>query len=227
MILVLLGILLPQLGLAGPWPRGEGNQFLSASIETEFENGISDGEELFGTLYYERGIEHDLTLGFDGGTDPLGVDKAFGFVRWPVGDHDGPSRLALEFGFGAFDGLVAIRPALTWGRGFSYAEMSGWMSIDSRLVVQDTFDGVFENDFTLGLNSGPRSMVILQLQTGQPFQTRESVQSGQADFGEFFAKIAPSYVYEFKASRRIQLGLISGITGTDEFKLKLGFWLDF
>ena len=214
-ILLILGFCLPQLCSAGPWPRGEGNQFLSVSVETEFETGISEGDGPYGALYYERGLKNNLTLGFDGGSDPLGVSKAFGFLRWPAGKQDGASRLALEFGFGGFDSTFAIRPGLSWGRGFSYADMSGWMSVDTRLVVQETFEGVLESDVTLGLKRGARGMVIFQLQTGQPSD------------GEFYDKLAPSYVHEFRPGRRIEFGLINGISGTDEFKLKLGLWRDF
>lgn len=227
MILVLLGVLLPQLSAAGPWPRGEGNQFLSVSVEIELENRITDDDAPFGTLYYERGLKNDLTLGFDGGSDPLGVSKAFGFVRWPVGPADGPARLALEFGVGAFDGILAVRPALSWGRGITYGSLPGWISLKSRLVVQETYDGVLETDFTLGLKPGPRSMVILQLQTGQPFEASQVVQANQPILGDFFAKIAPSYVHEFRPNQRIEVGLIGGITGSDDFKLKLGLWQDF
>lgn len=213
--LVMMGFFLPQLCSAGPWPRGEGNQFVSASIEFEFENGLTNGDDVFGTFYYERGLKNNLTLGFDGGSDPLGTSKAIGFLRWPVGNQDGPSRLALEFGVGAFDGTAAIRPAVSWGRGIERGDVPGWISVDTRLVLQETFDSVLESDFTLGLKPAPRSMVIFQLQTGQPSDE------------DFYAKIAPSYVHEFRPNRRIEFGLISGITGTDEFKLKMGLWRDF
>lgn len=215
LILVLLGFLLPQPGTAGPWPRGEGNQFLSVSLETEIENGITDTDDLYGTLYYERGLSNELTLGFDGGSDPLGDSKAIGFLRWPAGNQDGPSRLAFEFGLGAFDSTFAVRPALSWGRGIKHGETDGWISVDTRLVFQDTFEGVLESDFTFGLKPSPRGMVILQLQTGQPSDD------------DFYAKIAPSYVQELRPGRRIEFGVISGITGTDEFKLKLGLWREF
>ena len=227
MILVLLGVLLPQLGTAGPWPRGEGNQFLSVSFETEFENGITDGDEFFGTLYYERGLTPDLTIGLDLGTDTSNVSKAFGFVRWPVGASDGPARRALEIGFGAFDETVAIRPALSWGRGITYGGIPGWISLDSRLVFKETFEGVLKNDFTFGLRPGPRGTLILQVQTSQQFQTSLGSQINQPILRDFFAKIAPSYVHEFRPGRRIEFGLISGISGTDDFQLKLGLWRDF
>lgn len=215
LILTMLLVFLPEIGLAGPWPRGEGNQFLSLSIEAELENGITSGDEIFTGLFYERGLTQDLTLGFDLGTDPLGESKAFGFLRWPIRENDGPNRLALEVGFGALDGEPAIRPGLSWGRGFDRGDLAGWMSVETRLVLQEDFDSLLESDFTFGLRPGPRSLVIFQLQTGLP------------DDDVFFAKIAPSYVQQYKPGKWFELGLISGITGVDDFKFKLGLWREF
>lgn len=215
LFVLLLGVLMPQFCAAGPWPRGEGNQFLSVSVEFELENGVTDGQDFFAGLFYERGLANDLTLGFDAGSDPTGASKAFGFLRWPAGKQDGPSRLAFEFGLGAFDDRPAIRPGISWGRGLMLGEIGGWISVDTRYVLQDSFDSILESDFTFGLRPGPRSMVVLQLQTGLP------------DDDAFFAKIAPSYVHEYRPDRRIEIGLISGITGIDDFKVKLGLWRDF
>ena len=104
---------------------------------------------------------------------------------------------------------------MSWGRGITLGDIGGWSSVDTRYVLQDSFDSTLESDFTFGLRPGPRGMVIFQLQTGLP------------DDDGFFAKIAPSYVHEFRPDRRIEIGLISGITGIDDFKVKLGLWRDF
>ncbi|MEM7075090.1 MAG: hypothetical protein AAGA28_15840 [Pseudomonadota bacterium] len=214
-LLTVLGALLAQPGLAGPWPRDEGTQFLSLSIEADRDAVSDQGQGVFGGLYYERGLRNALTFGLDLGSETTEDPKAIAFLRWPVGRRDGRSRLAVEVGAGLYDGKGAVRPGLSWGRGIMRGQIPGWLSVDSRLVLQSGLDGLLETDVTFGLKPTDHTMVILQLQTGQP------------GTGDFYAKIAPSWVYQYRPGRRVELGLVAGVTGNTELRLKLGLWREF
>ncbi|MEO1139647.1 MAG: hypothetical protein AAFW87_09335 [Pseudomonadota bacterium] len=204
-----------DMGWAGAWLRADGETFLSFSVETEFENGITDGSRLYGTVYAEHGLTQNLTLGLDAGGYEEDFGKVIGFLRWPLGVTEGPTKLALEFGMGLANDTFAIRPGISWGRGISAGDTPGWLSVETRATIFDGFDGVFETDFTIGLKPAPKSIILFQLQTGTPSQS------------DPYAKLAPSYVHEIKPGRHIELGLTAGILEDDDFKLKFGFWRRF
>lgn len=201
--------------LAGPWLRAEDTTFLSYSIETDFENGISDGSGFHGSLYAEHGLTDRLTLGLDASGHADDMSKAIAFLRWPVGATDRTLRIAAEFGLGMARDTFALRPGLSVGRGLELGDTPGWLSIDSRAVMVDSFDGVLETDITFGLSPGPDAKVILQLQTGVPTDSAP------------YAKLAPSYIRRIAPGRHVEVGLVAGVAEADDFKLKIGFWHQF
>jgi len=214
-LLLFLILCWPLAAGAGPWPRAEGKTFLSFSIETELENGTTNGDELYGTFYAEYGLTSRLTIGLDAGAEEEDFDKVIGFVRWPIGQTSGPNRLAAEFGLGYFDGTFALRPGLSWGRNVTAGTVPGWATIDSRVTVTNDIDTVLQTDFTLGLKTTQKSIILLQVQTTA------------ASTSDAFAKLAPSYIRQLKPGRYLEVGLTAGIIETDEFKLKLGLWREF
>lgn len=201
--------------LAGPWMRAEGETFLSYSIETDFENGISDGSGFYGSLYAEHGLTSGLTLGLDAGGHEEDMSKTIAFLRWPIGATDRSTRVAAEFGLGMARETFALRPGLSVGRGFKLGDTPGWLSIDSRAVIIGSFDGVLETDITFGLRPSPEAKIILQLQMGIPTQS------------DPYAKLAPSYVHRIAPGHHIEVGVVAGVAEADDFKLKLGLWRQF
>lgn len=208
-------LFLASQAAAGAWPRPEGETYLSFSVESEFENGISDGSTAYATLYAERGLAHDLTLGLDAGGDEGDMSKAIGFLRWPVGATGGAAVWSMEFGLGLADGDFALRPGLSHGRALTLGAMPGWLSIDSRLLISGGMQGVLETDVTLGLTPARRQMLILQLQTGA------------ASERDAYAKFAPSYVLGLSPGRHLELGLAVGIENAPDLSIKLGLWHSF
>ncbi|QFT93508.1 hypothetical protein FIU86_11705 [Roseovarius sp. THAF9] len=201
--------------LAGPWMRVEGETFLSYSIETDLENGISDGSGFYGSLYAEHGLTKRLTVGLDAGGHEDDISKAIAFLRWPVGAADRKLRVSAEFGLGMTREDFALRPGISVGRGLELGDIPGWVSVDSRAVIIGSFDGVLETDITFGLSPSPEAKIILQLQTGIPTQS------------DPYAKLAPSYVRRIAPGRHIEVGLVAGVAEADDFKLKLGLWHQF
>ncbi|WP_428515637.1 hypothetical protein [Roseovarius sp.] len=205
----------PAPALAGPWPRAEDRTFLSTSIEIDAEGGISDGGGFYGSVYAEHGLTDRLTLGLDAGGREDNMSKAIAFLRWPVGATDRTLRLAAEFGLGMARETFALRPGLSLGRGVALGDTPGWISVDSRAVIIDSFDGVLETDITFGLSPGPDAKVILQLQTGIPTDSAP------------YAKLAPSYVHRIAPGYHAEIGVVAGVAEADDFKLKIGFWHQF
>lgn len=200
---------------AGAWPRAEGETFLSFSVESAFETGITDGSDGYATLYLERGLAHDLTLGLDAGGHEADLAKAIGFLRWPMGGGGGADVWAMEFGLGLAEGEFALRPGLSYGRGLRLGQIPGWLAVDGRALIVDGMKGVLETDITLGLKPRPDHMLIVQLQTSAATE-RESR-----------AKIAPSYVFELSPGRHLEIGMTAGIVEASEVKIKLGLWHSF
>ncbi|MFN3209112.1 MAG: hypothetical protein ACE369_08950 [Roseovarius sp.] len=210
--LLLIG---PLQAAADPWPRAEGETFLSFSVETEFESGVTDGSGFYGSIYAEHGLTDRMTLGLDAGAEDTDVAKAIVFLRWPVGRAQSGTRVAAEFGIGMSRETFALRPGISIGKGVQVGETPGWLSVDSRAVMIDGFDGVLETDITFGLSPTPDSKIILQLQTGLPTESAP------------YAKLAPSYVHRVAPGRHLELGFVAGVAEADDFKLKFGFWQAF
>jgi hypothetical protein len=200
---------------AGAWPRAEGETFLSFAVESDLESGITDGSGGYATVYLERGLARDLTLGLDVGGHKTDLAKAIGFLRWPMGVGGGADVWAMEFGLGLADGAFALRPGLSYGRGLSLGRTPAWLAVDSRALIFDDLDGVLETDLTLGLKPRPDHMLIMQVQTSAPTER------------DTRASIAPSYVFEISPGRHLEIGMTAGIVAASEVKIKLGLWHSF
>lgn len=210
-LLLTLFMVFPGALWAGAWPRATGETFLSFSTETNPGNQADSPASLFA----ERGLKRRLTIGFDGGGRQTDLTKAIAFLRWPVTTKSTDAVRAIELGAGVANNHFALRPALSWGRGLSFGERSGWVGVDIRGLVYDHAEALLETDITLGLKPGDRSMFILQLQTGVPSENKP------------YARIAPSFVYETKPGHHLELGATAGLFKSDDFRIKLGVWLRF
>lgn len=214
-VVICLGLIAPHIGEAGPWPRPEGEMFLSISGEFDVRKDISDDEKFFASLFFERGLKNNLTFGLDAGSRPFGDPEVIAFLRYPISPTDQNARFSAEMGVGFFDGEGAVRPGFSWGRGVTVRNIGGWLSLDTTALVNTERDGRLESDFTFGIRPGEKSLAILQLQTGIPFD------------GDAFAKVAPSYVYELKPGRLLELGVVAGFIESDQLSIKLGIWREF
>lgn len=210
-LLYLVLFISPSLLSAGAWPRASGETFLSYSGEFNLDDPFDRPFSLFA----ERGLDKDLTLGLDVGGQPDGVNKAIAFLRWPVASQSPKIVTAIELGLGLADGEFALRPGWSLGRGFEVRNMSGWLAVDMRGLVFGPNDGRLETDLTLGLKPTKRSIVIFQ------------VQAGLLEANEPYARLAPSFVYQLSPGRHVKLGATAGVLNEEVVRLKLGMWLQF
>lgn len=224
LITLALTILGTTSGSAGPWPRAEGEGFVSFSLDLdaqEFDNN-------FVSSYLEFGIGRNRTLVIDRQQSGDRFGKTFVALRVPLGAPDRQLKLAYDLGVGAVDDAFAARFGLSIGRGWSIGQdirdtpfqwrgqWSGWWSVDTRtLVFHDGVNGIFETDITFGTQVTPKIKSISQLQTGVPFRATE------------FAKFSQSFAYQFSDRRHFVLGITHGIHEVDELQVNIGLWQEF
>ncbi|WP_149779294.1 hypothetical protein [Roseovarius litoreus] len=200
---------------AGPWPRAEGETFLSVSLEAP----LVQGDGLF-TLYGEHGLNDRLTLGLDMGATRQKMQKTVVFARLPFGQAPGGMRLAFELGVGILRDQPVIRPGLSFGRGFSLSGRPGWITLDTRAVIfQDVlhgdYDADFETDVTLGIETWRKTRAIVQLRAGVPA------------YGDEYLKIAPSWVIPAAPGRHLEIGVTAGLVGSSAIAAKIALWHSF
>ena len=201
---------------AGAWPRDKGSGFISAAsrvVASSWEGPYG----VYSTTYLEYGLGHRVTAGFDIGHAISGTGKAIFFLRKSLPETDGGHVFAGELGLGQIAGAPAIRPGLSYGRGFILrGGGSGWLSLESVAEIWlNSGQTDFKADFTVGFNHGEKFKTILQLQTGVPHGDPA------------FIRAAPSVVVKMGKTSHLELGLTAGITGDDSYGLKLGFWRKF
>lgn len=213
-LLVIL-LLLTSAASAGPWPRAEGEGFLSFSIDLD----AIELEDNFVSVYLEYGLSRDRTLVFDRQERGDEIAKTFLLIRYPVGQPDRKLKLAYDVGLGAVDDHVALRAGLSVGSGWSLGrddrKRSGWWTLESRALLLDNEEGIFESDITFGFQLNQRLKLITQLQGGVPSE------------GDPYAKIAQSFVLQTSKTRHYLLGVTSGIYEADEVQINIGLWQDF
>ena len=225
--LVVLLLVFATHAQAGPWPRGKGKVFFSAHVNGEYLEEFGTIRQ-YGSIYGEYGLTDKITLGIDYNGSEISTDKAIAFVRIPFGKPDRTYRFAAELGAGLVDGETVLRPGFSVGRGITWRERNGWMTLDTRAILGGSSSGMrIESDFTFGISATKRTKVILQLQGG--------IQSK----GDDYLKFAPSVVFELKERKRrgkkkkrkgkqfIEFGITAGIVNYDNYGAKLGIWREF
>lgn len=228
---LILLLLIAGPALAGPWPRGKGKVFYSVHANVEYleEFGLMNQ---YGTIYGEYGLTEKLTLGVDYSGSEIATDKAIAFLRYPIANGDRKLLYAIEMGLGLSDGEMALRPGLSIGRGITWGQRHGWISLDTRaLLTGSSQTSRIESDFTFGLGMTERGKLILQLQGG--------IQSK----GDNYLKFAPSYVIELKQPKPrkkqrkkrkprkgkqfLEIGLTAGLVNYENYAAKIGIWREF
>ena len=202
--------------MAGAWPREKGHGFLSAA--SRISAPAWDGpRSIYSTTYLEYGLGRRLTAGFDIGHGISGLGKAIVFLRKSLPETDGGHVFAAELGLGLIAGEPAVRPGLSYGRGFDRRNGgSGWFSVESVAEIRlDSGQTDYKADFTFGFNHGGGHKSIFQLQTG--------VSQGDPSF----IRAAPSVVMRMGRKSHLELGLTAGIVGDTHYGVKLGLWRHF
>ncbi len=217
-LFALMSLLLPAPAAAGPWMREKGTSFtaLSFTITPTLETATS--------TYLEYGLRDDLTLGADIyiKTDRFGQQIGRGtlFFRRPLGQSDGPGKWAYELGIGAdwSDRFVLphLKTGLTWGRGITLRDKSGWVTVDAAMYWDISRGAhVAKVDSTLGLDFTERTAGMLQL-----YLTHIN--------GAAISTIAPSIILSGKKGKyRIQIGVESRFGNASDTALKIGLWRTF
>lgn len=217
----LVVLLCPGFAAAGAWPRDKGSIFLSFGY-TASSPIAAPGDDLQGysSVYLERGLNRDLTLGFDAGTKSNTDYSAIVFIRRPVGPGGGSNVFAVQAGVGvaaltgSTDYLMQI--GASWGRGLTTRFGSGWASLDGAVQYRlNTQEVVTKADLTLGLKPAKRTKIIVQMQIG--------------DYPDSdpYVRIAPSVVREIRPGRHVELGAQIGMVGEARFGVTFGTWLEF
>ena len=211
-------LILPSVVQAGPWLREKGSGFRSFSFastarfdtatQSYFEYGFSDAMTLGLDLNYFR-----PSAGAQGGIATL-------FLRRAITAPDATSKWAYEIGLGATWGAEEINPhletGLTWGRGITLREKSGWATVDAA-VLWDVSHArhVAKIDGTVGLNFSDRYSAMMQL-----FVVHVE--------GASVTTLAPSLIIAPENAKfRIQIGAEAALGDLSGTALKIGLWRDF
>jgi len=219
---------------AGPWPRAQGQTFLSTTYET-------GGPDDYVSLYAEYGLSKRLTLGLDLGASDDTPKKAIAFARWPLGDTDRPLRMAAQLGLGyaerwrvpPFKLVITggaplpplpgprpkMRPVLQTGfslvRGLTILGHNGWITLDTFAETDDDLATRYKADATAGLKTRKGHLFILQLQTGA------------SESGKTWAKLAPSVMVKLSKATHLEVGMTAGLTGSGYPAARVGLWQKF
>ena len=198
---------------AGAWPRGEGKSFLSFSID----QGLSSDGSPYASLFYEYGVNERLTLGIDAGRNlTSGNQFSIAFARSSF--SKGPNQFAYELGVGTDknggETKAALRPGLSWGRGYTASWGDGWLGVESTYMFLEDGSGLGKLDSTFGVNNANGALTIIQLQ----YSKRSDQDSTIA--------IAPSYVFEARPNVYIETGIAYQFSSSTA-SVKLGIWSQF
>ncbi len=210
--------LLCSPALAGAWAREKGELFIAAGGNFLLSEGAQLPVHYDPTLYAEWGFTDRITLGLDLHTADRGqIGTAFAFATIPIGDLTARNRwsVSLAYGLRATDRQpteTLLRGGFSWGRGLE----TGWLAVDASATI-GTIDTTWrpKMDATWGRNWTDSWTTTLQLQTGQGWTN------------DFYAKISPTVIWNWKPNAKIALGAVQGLTGDRGAALKLETWLTF
>lgn len=209
---------------AGAWARGEGNTFVAFAYTVTAEPG-SLGASAFDphgylSLMVERGLSQRYTFGLDAGSDDGDGYSLVAYLSRNFGPAEAHNRYAAHFGIGYADVGPTTTPLVylgaSLGRGFQTSWGSGWAALDTAVHYRTGTGGlVVKGDLTLGLNSGDRTKMFVQLQSGR--YARSNV----------YVRAVPTVAYQIAPGRHLELGVSLGVAGDRTVGLKLGTWLEF
>ncbi len=217
-ILALICLAVPQEGTAGPWLREKGSSFTAVSFASTYYL------ETASQTYIEYGLTDKMTVVADISMARLHNMPNSGYatlsLRRALGAADDKSKWAYELGLGTGwigeQMLPHVRTALSWGRGMTWREKSGWITVEGAVVWDVTYAlHIAKVDTTVGLNLTDNTKGMLQLYAMHAA-------------GESIATLAPSVVFSPESTKfSIQIGTESQLGHLDNSAVKIGIWREF
>ncbi|MEQ6250542.1 hypothetical protein ABMC89_16755 [Sulfitobacter sp. HNIBRBA3233] len=204
--------------LAGPWLRDRGDGFSAytfasnanydTATQTYLEFGLTDTTTIGADIGFVR-----PRYGFQGGYATL-------FMRRALSKPDAVSKWAYEIGVGANWAADLVLPhfktTLTWGRGLSFADKTGWTTVDAAVIWDPVYAlHVAKLDGTLGINFSDKVAGMMQV-----YMVHAN--------GASAATLAPSIIFSPADSKfRFQIGTETAVGNVRGTVLKLGLWHNF
>lgn len=218
LILIFILATLPCEGTSGPWLHEKGSSFTAVSLAATYTL------ETTTQTYIEYGFGNQMTLIGDINLARRqylpGTGAATFSFRRALSAADAPAKWAYEIGIGAsWDGAQTqphIRTALSWGRGTTWGERSGWVTVEGAMIWDLAQAAhVAKLDTTIGVSLGDKSKGMLQLYTAHMG-------------GKITATLAPSFIFKPESTKfSVLIGAESRIGQLDDTALKFGIWRDF
>ncbi|MEV8466044.1 hypothetical protein AB0T83_04500 [Fluviibacterium sp. DFM31] len=152
------------------------------------------------------------------------------FLRYALSPLDATHRFAAQLGvgqrryatLGRYLGQIEtrteaiLRPAIAYGRGFSFGEYSGWLAVDASVEFREQSSGTAQKlDATVGVKGAGKLTYMLQLQGGDFPQA------------EPYLKVLPAVVVDLPAGLALETALIWGVRGDDSAGVRMALWWSF
>lgn len=218
LIPILVIVLFGQAAHAGAWLREKGAGFMAVSFagtyyldtttQSYHEYGLSDKTTIIADVTMTR-PRYDVP----GGVATVSLRRA-------LSAENARAKWSYDFGVGAGWVGAEIRPhlrtGLSWGRGMTWGQKSGWMGVDGA-IIWDLGQAVHltKIDATFGANFTDVTTAMVQFYTAHIN-------------GAHSATLAPSLVFNPKQSSfRMKLGTESPLGRLESTALKLELWREF
>lgn len=228
------GFCLAALGVpasSGPWPREAGRHFVTLSVEQDRQSNRYEG------LYGEYGLTPRTTLGYEIGHANAGEISGLIWLQraWDAGG--GANRMAMSAGIGAVhrDGqtLPVAQVGSSWGRGFEGFWKGGWITAEMRVRIA----GRFDDPALPGLSAGSlayltpdmttKAEVTLGLRRTDSLMLINQLRIEKRQDEDISTRLASSMVRDLSGYAKLELGIITPLSGVGEQAVRIGTWLEF
>lgn len=179
-----LVFLAPGPVIAGAWPRGDGNTFISAAQTRAVWPTLAHSGADTLSFYGEYGLRERLTLGAKYDRREDGYGSFHGFARWHLRPASARWQGAVEIGAGRLampdassDPVISL--AALAGTGFVWREWNGWAEAELRqtwrlsdgtgwrnldlsfgLAVAESFSGLVQARFYDDASGGTPTLIV-------------------------------------------------------------------
>jgi hypothetical protein len=211
-------MLLGQSGHAGPWLREQGTTFSALSVSSTYYLNTTSQTYLEYGLTAKTTVIADISMAQAPFAPQVGTVTAS--FRRALSKPDAQSKWAYELGLGVGwigeQTLPHVRTALSWGKGISLGDTSGWLAVDAAVLWDVTYAlHVGKIDTTFGLNFTEVTSGMIQIYSA--FAAGESI-----------VTISPSLVFKPKGKKfSLLISTESEIDNFENTALKIGLWREF